>query len=146
MNMTHADLCKIAIRWLTRQKCSVVISEIVSAAWEQPDAIGWKGGWSTLVECKATRADFLRQASKHTTANGIGAGSKRYFLCPPVVIDSTELQGTDYGLLYVTDDGRVKVIREAGHRSDANLRREVDMLVSALRRVRTREFLTIVQE
>ncbi|HXI43904.1 MAG TPA: hypothetical protein VNH83_28235 [Bryobacteraceae bacterium] len=122
------------------------MSEIVSAAWEQPDAIGWKGGWSTLVECKATRADFLKQAHKHTTANGTGAGTKRFFLCPPAVIDSTELQGTDYGLLYLMEDGRIKVIREALHRNEVELRREVDMLVSALRRVRTREFITIVTE
>jgi len=41
--MTHEDLRKATVRWLTNTKrCSVVLSEIVTAAWETPDGMRLK--------------------------------------------------------------------------------------------------------
>jgi len=58
----HAQLVALAARWLKRDH-PLVITEMT--AWESPDALGWKSSESTtLVECKASRADFLADAKK----------------------------------------------------------------------------------
>lgn len=144
VDVTHEDLRKSAVRWLTvRRRCSVVLSEMVSAAREIPDAVGWHGGQSYLVECKVSRSDFLRNEDKPCLRAGRGIGTHRYFLCPTEIIRVDDLNGDGYGLLWVGDSGNVRIQKEANPR-EANYRDEVAMLVSALRRVRTREFLTLV--
>lgn len=140
--MTHEDLRKLAVSWLTgAKKCSVILSEIVTAAGEIPDAVGWKYAGSITVECKATRSDFLRNGQKCHERRGDCIGQQRYFLCPPGIIEAKDVEGTGWGLLYAGD--RIKTIVEAERRK-SNERGEIAMLCSALRRVRTREFLTIV--
>lgn len=143
--MTHEQLRKLAVQWLTnRKKCSVVLSEMVTAAWEIPDAIGWKYGHSVLVECKASRSDFLAQKNKKTLAGNEGMGNERYFLCVPEIIRPEDLSETDYGLLYACNrPGGIRLVKEPLPR-EGNYRREISMLVSALRRIKTREFISIV--
>lgn len=141
--MTHEELRKVAVRWLTNSmKCSVVLSEMVSAASEIPDAIGWKYGRSYLIECKTSRADFRANANKAHHRNGTGMGQYRFFLCQPGVITSDDLLELDYGLLWLKESGRIGLVREALLRATDSTK-EICMLTSALRRVRTREFLTI---
>jgi hypothetical protein len=141
--MTHEELRKAAVRWLTNsQKCSVVLSEMVSAAGEIPDAIGWKYGFSYLVECKVSRSDFKRNGDKHFIRNGSGMGCKRFFLCPKDLVTVDDLEGSEYGLLWIGESGHIRILREAEQR-ETDARKEICMLTSALRRVRTREFLTI---
>ena len=145
--MTHEDLRKRAVKWLTgTRRCSVVISEMVSAAWETPDAIGWHSGRSILVECKVSRADFHRNGDKGTLAGDRGVGTFRYFMVPEDLIfpeDMNKYPG--YGLLSVNPAGRVWTVKESVAR-DSNQTSEIAMLISALRRIKTREFLTIVAE
>lgn len=144
--LTHEDLRKAAVRWLTNsKKCSVVLSEMVSAAGEIPDAIGWKGGFSYVVECKARRSDFHANKLKCHERGNNGMGSHRYFLCTPDTVTVEDLAESDYGLLWIGEDGNfrdIRVKREPVTR-EPNFKKEISMLVSALRRVRTREFLTI---
>jgi hypothetical protein len=143
VGMTHEDLRKAAVRWLTNsKKCSVVLSEMVSAAGEIPDAIGWKYGFSYLVECKTSRSDFKRNEDKWFIRSGSGMGCNRFFLCPRGLIEAPELDGSGYGLLWIGESGHIRVIREP-ETKETNSRKEICMLTSALRRVRTREFLTI---
>ncbi len=112
--VTHEDLRKAAVRWLTNnQKCSVVLSEIVTAAGEIPDAIGWKYGHSYLVECKASRSDFHANGNKCHSRSGSGMGQRRFFLCPPEIIRSDDLLESDYGLLWLKESGRIQLVREA---------------------------------
>lgn len=62
---THADLVAPAARWLKGTvRCGVVLTEAPSMDGESPDAIGWRSGYSVLVECKASRADFLADSRK----------------------------------------------------------------------------------
>jgi hypothetical protein len=153
--MTHEDLRRRAVQWLTNTKrCSVVLSELSSAAFEIPDAIGWRCSTSYLVECKVSRNDFNANKSKpHTRSTRGGMGRYRYFLTPPKLISERDLvdigpdevQEQDYGLLWC-EEYSTKVMKEAIYRPTINIEGETAMLVSALRRVRTREFLTIVQE
>jgi hypothetical protein len=145
--MTHEDLRKIAVRWLTiSRKCTVVLSEIVSHATQIPDAIGWQCDRSTLVECKVSRADFLRDRDKvHNRANAT-PGMRRYYLTPPRLLTEEDLP-EGWGLLEARED-YVKQVRESAHFtvSDRGVSDEIAMLVSALRRVKQREFLVIVAE
>ena len=131
------------MRWLTNsKKCSVVLSEMVSAAGEIPDAIGWKFGFSYLVECKVSRSDFKRNSDKCFERSGSGMGRFRFYLCPKELIQAADLEDSDYGLLWIGESGNIRSIREAQVR-ETNATKEICMLTSALRRVRTREFLTI---
>jgi hypothetical protein len=81
--MTHASLVALGVRWLSRQS-SAVFYEFAASAKENPDIIGWSSGFSTLIECKATRADFLSDSKKVVRRNPRrGMGQRRYYLCPP---------------------------------------------------------------
>jgi hypothetical protein len=139
--MTHEDLRKRAVDWLTKRRgCGVVLSELKSIyTSEIPDAIGWKGPDSTVIEVKISRADFHAQKRKHH----FGVGRKRYFLVPSNLVTVEDLGDSDYGLLWASDH-QIRVIRDPTLRMDYDFRSETALLVSALRRVRTREFLTLV--
>lgn len=86
--MTHSDLIDVAVRWLRRRphNCSVVFAELqVQSCIERPDAIGFGyGGGSILVECKVSRADFLKDRNKPHRA--FGMGGRRWFLTTPGVV------------------------------------------------------------
>lgn len=136
-HVQHSTLVSIGVRWLGR-KCSVVMYEFATAADENPDVIGWAPeAGSILIECKSTRADFLRDASKPVRKNPrTGMGQRRYYLCPPEVIQVKELP-PKWGLLWVT--GRdVCVKRQARGFPERNLLAEVRFLSSMLRRAQIR--------
>ena len=141
--MTHKELIVRAARWLKGSKgCSVVLTELVTAAGEIPDAIGWKGSVSTLVECKTSRSDFLRDKEKGSRLAGINMGQHCYYLVPPGLITKEETPA--YWGLLECHPRMIKVIKKSGgrpllsiddHRATfARQKREVIMLVSALRR------------
>lgn len=76
---------------------------------EIPDALGWRGNETVLVECKTSRADFLAERSKpHRREPDRGMGRYRYFLCPPDLISADELPAK-WGLLYA-QPRNVKVV------------------------------------
>lgn len=142
--MTHAQLVTIAARWLRHtQHCGVVLTEVVSALNEIPDAIGFKSGWcSILVECKVSLADLRRDRDKCCERADGRMGSQRFYLVPPVLV--AQLESRQYadvpptwGLLTLTSRGTVRVIRKAAEISvitDSGRRAELALLVSVLRR------------
>lgn len=135
--MQHSTLVAIGVRWLSR-KCSVVLYEFATAADENPDVIGWAPeAGSILIECKLTRADFLRDAAKGVRKNPrTGMGQRRYYLCPPDVIQVKDLP-PKWGLLWVA--GRdVRLQRQARGFPERNLTAEVRFLSSMLRRAQIR--------
>lgn len=115
---THSELCDIAVRWLKKTHsaggpgCSMAVSEVKSGYdGEIPDAIGFRyaGHYdgSYMVECKASRSDFLADFKKAHRSEPLG--NFRYFLAPEGIIQVHELpQG--WGLLEVTPRGSVKAI------------------------------------
>ena len=108
---THNHLVQKAERWLRSQGCGVVFSELVAATHngESPDAIGWREGYvSMLVECKASRSDFLRDRGKIFRINGNGMGDWRFYLCPPGVIEVEDLP-EGWGLLHLHGNSILKV-------------------------------------
>ena len=135
--MLHSTLVETGVRWLGR-RCSVVLYEFAAAGDENPDVIGWASGAdSILIECKSTRSDFLRDATKTVRKNSrAGMGRRRYYLCPPEVIQVKDLP-PKWGLLW-TARGQVVVKREARGHPERNLVAEVRFLGSMLRRAQIR--------
>lgn len=143
--MTHEDLRKRAVRWLTNTRhCSVVLSEMVTGTYETPDAIGWcrGGSFSILIECKVSRSDFFRNADKVSCRVGKLMGHWRYFLVPRDLVTKDDmLKFPGYGLIYAGEHSTIVEVDAPQQVSDSA--GEIIMLVSALRRVRTREFITL---
>ena len=127
----------MGVRWLSR-KCSVVLYEFATEADENPDVIGWAlGAGSILIECKLSRSDFIRDAAKIVRRNPrAGMGQRRYYLCPPDLIQVKDLPA-QWGLLWATK-GQVIVKREARGCPERNLAAEVQFLSSMLRRAQIR--------
>jgi hypothetical protein len=116
----------------------VVLYEFATAADENPDVIGWaSGAGSILIECKLSRADFLGDAKKSVRKNPrTGMGQRRYYLCPPDVIQVKDLP-QKWGLLWARK-GTVIVKHEARGYPGRNLLAEVRFLSSMLRRAQIR--------
>ncbi len=108
MNFSHSDLVEIAVKWLKRDGCHIVVSELVTSAFQTPDALGFNMGSSVLVECKTSQRDFKKDRRKlHQQMSGRSMGEYRYYLCPMGVIRIEDLS-EGWGLLYVMDDGSVR--------------------------------------
>lgn len=111
--MTHSELCAVAEKWIKAQGCSVTAKEIVccSTTGEVPDAIGFKGGFSILVECKTSRADFFADKKKYFRFEQpeLGMGNYRLYMCEEGVIKLEDLPHK-WGLLWVMGNGKVKKI------------------------------------
>lgn len=135
--MRHSTLVAMGVRWLGRQ-CSVVLYEFATEAEENPDVIGWAhGAGSVLIECKLSRSDFLRDATKTARRNPrAGMGHRRYYLCPRDLIEVQDLP-PKWGLLWATK-GQVTVKHEACGHPERNLTAEVRFLSSMLRRAQIR--------
>jgi hypothetical protein len=136
---THAELVTRVARWLHNTKGhTVVLIECGSAFDERPDVIAWKGGWSTLVEVKVSRADFLADRAKPFRANPeLGLGRRRWYCAPPGVVAPADLPPR-WGL--VEPRGRsmrvvVEADRVAFEMSFAAQRNEGILLASAVQRV-----------
>lgn len=145
--LNHEQLRQRAVKWLVGTKhCTVVLSEIHSVAVQIPDAIGWQASRSILVECKVSRADFQCDKDKQHYRVGATPGQKRYYLTPPNLLHELDLP-EGWGLLEASGE-RIKVVRDSSIfvRSDRAFDDEVAMLVSALRRIKQREFLVIVPD
>ena len=138
--MTHEKLVLMAVAWLRRYRCGVVLSEQACVSGEMPDAIGWKKAChSVLVECKASRADFLVDRDKPFRLKPeTGVGCERYYLAPKGLIRIDELPA-GWGLLEVCGREIEKVRASARNlRSENGFRYEMNLLLASLRRVEVR--------
>ena len=133
--MTHKQLVRAALKWLVRARgCEVVLSETKEpVTGETPDAIGWKGRHSILIECKASRADFRRDKHKWFRLTH-GLGQERLFMAPQGVIPAKEVP-EGWGLLEV-EGTVVKTILEESLKfhDERRAAAELPLLVIALRR------------
>lgn len=139
-DMTHDQLVSIGRRWLATRS-PVVVSEIATAAGESPDVLGFqcrvpRVGYGThLIECKASRADFLADRKKRYRRHPEqGMGNFRYFLVPQGLVTPEEMP-ENWGLLYADSAGRVS-IRHVPRRQEANRDAELTLMVSVMRRLR----------
>jgi len=131
----HAQLVEIARQWLRKTKrCSVVVSEIASMGIESPDALGWYGLATHLVECKTSRSDFLADKKKiFRNYLELGLGDYRWFLTLPGVIhNETELP---LGFGWIEWDGKCRVIAKATYQPVKKVQYETSILLSLLKRI-----------
>lgn len=139
---SHAELCERAVRWLRKSVgCGVVVSEMVSATGEVPDAIGWRYGRSILVEAKVSRADFFADQKKPwRRMPERGMGDWRFYLAPAGMLQKNEIP-VGWGLLEVAGKQvrRVHAVPQGNCWPEppqlGNKLAETILLCSALRRV-----------
>lgn len=118
---THVDLVTAARRWLrSYYRCDVVLSERGTYLKDQPDAFGWSSsycGKSVLVECKASRNDFIGDRVKpRTWCADRCLGDERYYFTNPGVIRSRDELPTGWGWVELRVSGPI-VLVEAERRT-----------------------------
>ena len=130
----------MAVQWLRRYRCGVVLSEQASVSGEMPDAIGWKRAChSVLVEGKVSRADFLADRDKPFRQRPeIGVGCERYYLTPRGLLRTEELP-RGWGLLEVNGREIEQVKASAKNlRTEIGFQNEMNLLLASLRRAEIR--------
>ena len=133
--MTHTELIESARKWLWR-KCSIVITEMATGGGEEPDAIGWQGTLSTIVECKASRSDFLGDAKKHFRIFAdAGMGKHRVYCAPKGMIKPHEIPSR-WGLIEWSGK-QMRIVVKPEAFPEHNHRKELELMISALRRTGT---------
>jgi hypothetical protein len=136
--MTHRELCKIASRYLRKKglqpfhRCQYVVCELERIG-ESPDAFGWGGTTTQLIEVKISRADFLSDKRKMWRKNQwYGLGRYRSYLCPKGIIKEKDLPNK-WGLLYSDDKGNITEIIKP-EIQECNHQEEINLITSILRR------------
>ena len=120
--------------------CSVVFRERVGSTSENPDAIGFRMGFSYLIECKASRADFLSDKKKpFRKKTDRGMGDERFFMAPIGLLEPSEIP-SGWGLLEVGEIARkyrpVSSAKDSKNfYEETNKRAEVSYLSSSIRRI-----------
>jgi hypothetical protein len=132
MPLTHTELVNLASKWLKR-KCPVVITGLATTG-ETPDAIGWQGTFSILIECKTSLADFNKDKKKYFRYSPEqGLGGNRYFLTPEKLVSPNQLP-LNWGLLEIINN-QVILVKESEY-FESNVKQEVKILLSTLRRIK----------
>jgi len=148
--ITHDDLVQQAKKWLetahgTKFACGVVLTEFSCRASEIPDVIGFSADRSILIECKVSRADFLRDKNKPHRNYVKKLGNLRYYLTLPNVACPEDIDN-GWGLLYATDKNIIEVKESEYFVDDSVKAAEWSILYSIVRRLNLRGLLKDIQE
>lgn len=130
-SISHEMLVETASKWL-QTRHSIVITEMGTWAVEIPDAIGFNGELTTLIECKASRQDFLNDGKKLYRKRTTGMGSLRYYLAPAGLLALEEIPGP-WGLLEAR--GKRISVRKTAKLIEKDNKGEMRLLCSAIRRI-----------
>lgn len=158
--LTHKELVDIAEKWLLKAKgCGFSFGELCAftSNSETPDAIGWRGEISILVECKASKSDFISDKKKPFRIEpDLGMGTFRFYMCPSNVIKPEDLPPR-WGLVWVNEKG--KALQKVGPKGNCSwnscsefyhvnksYKSEADLMCSALRRLHLRDLLKTIYE
>lgn len=131
----HAKLVDKARDWLMGAgNCVVAATEV--STWvnmEIPDAIGFDyRGNCTIIECKASRSDFLAdRKKKFRKMPQLGMGMNRYFMVPRGLLVPTELPA-GWGLIFVYP-GTVRRVKRSRLFEDRNIHAERRCMVKLMR-------------
>jgi hypothetical protein len=137
INMTHRELCIRAATYLRNQgiqpfhRCQYAVVELERVG-ECPDAFGWGGSTTQLIEVKISRSDFLSDKKKLWRKQPeYGLGRFRSYLCPEGLISPDELP-QNWGLLYMNGK-KITRIQDALWQASNNVE-EINLITSILRR------------
>lgn len=107
----HKELVAVAAAQLKRWRCLPICTEMVTnnIYGEIPDAIGWTSRASILIECKASRSDFLADLKKvfRVDLPEGGMGDFRFYFTNPGVVTSETDIPPGWGV-YEVIDGKIK--------------------------------------
>lgn len=111
----------------------LVLTEMVHGR-EEADAIGWTScGHATLIECKATRDDFLSDKTKSFRRRPeTGMAVLRYYLTNEGIISTSELP-SNWGLLVLKNDKFQTRAKPQPQKADTQT--EKTLILSAIRRI-----------
>lgn len=131
--MTHAECVAKATEYM-QKRADVVLPEFYTHNSELPDVIAFNRDRSTMIECKVSRSDFLRDKNKPFRMNpNQGMGDLRYYCCPKGLIRPEEMP-VWWGLLYIYPDGRIRKQRDAHDKFKKNIEAEHYLLFYYARR------------
>lgn len=109
--LKHKHVVMAAYRWVVKNAgVGCTFRELVSIADEIPDVIGFSSWYSVMVECKVSRADFMRDKNKtFRKEEEKGMGDYRFYACPTGLIKKEELP-EKWGLIYVSEKGKAMCV------------------------------------
>ena len=87
----HSVLQLSGARWLKDHGFPLVQIESHTVRKEHPDVIGFSLAYFAIIECKASRADFLRDKGKISRQEPEALGNFRFYLAPEGIIDESEI-------------------------------------------------------
>lgn len=117
--MTHKELVELSYKWVLKNaSCGIAFKELVSIDREIPDVIGFNSWSSTLIECKVSRSDFLKDKKKPHRLKGMGV--YRFFSCPTGLIKIEELP-ENWGLIYADKKGKLKCVHNPYNPKGGNI-------------------------
>lgn len=104
---SHSDLVRIAAKW-ARNRHQLVVTER-GGTYEIPDVVAFSYSFTTLIECKVSRADFFRDKKKITRRHGdLCIGNYRIYCIPKGLVIEDEVPD-DWGMLEVYPSGFVRL-------------------------------------
>ena len=136
-NTTHHQMCCQVAKWLQgrwsgkKPYAHYVAVELVTQGYENTDVFGFNPTYSTMIEIKVSRTDFLRDKQKYSNKFG-RVGDYKYYCCPKDIIKVNDLPDK-WGLLYIDDNGEIDLIKMADE-TDTNLYTERSIICSIMRR------------
>ena len=138
--MTHQEIVAVAMKIVKRRQdglgAKLAFAELVTecSSRETPDVMGFAGNQTILIECKASRSDFLRDAHKlarRTPEQGMGR--YRWYLCPWGIITPEDIP-EKWGLIWHVQKSKIEIIKQAEWQN-SNANSERDFLYSVVRRI-----------
>lgn len=161
--LSHDELCVIACNFLRIEGFKVAFHDRFrpkTQYGERPDAIGFRGGVSCLIEVKCSRSDLRADMKKRfRVAPEKGMGDWRFYLSEPGIIEVSDLPD-GWGLLHViAADGQASQVRKIHGWKDnamwlrrekkpfkANKLAECAYMYSALRRLDIRGYFNEIYQ
>lgn len=94
VKLTHKELVKLGARWISQEYCRYGWHILTETGFrnENPDVFAFTKYDSVLIECKASRSDFLADKRKPFRRNPqLGIGRMRYYLCNEGIVRAEEM-------------------------------------------------------
>lgn len=105
--MSHTLCVKMAAEYM-RKRADVVLPEFFCHNSELPDVIAFTSRDSTVIECKVSRSDFLKDKCKPFRINANqGMGDFRFYCAPKGLIKPEELP-RGWGLIEILPSGKMR--------------------------------------